>query len=254
MDQDDAVFKALADPNRRTLLDALFQRSGQSLIELSGLLDMTRYGVMKHLQVLEDAGLITSEKVGREKHHYLNPVPVQMVYERWVSRYTGTWAQTLTGLKEIMEGSAMADKHVMQIFIRTSAERLWQALTEGDLTRQYYFGSAVVGDWRPGGQYHYPHPAGGNYIEGEVLEIDPPNRLVMSFRPIWMKQGESQMPESRVTWLIEPEGAACKLTLQHEQIDLAQAEAAGIIEGWARIISGLKTLLETGQPLPMGES
>jgi uncharacterized protein YndB with AHSA1/START domain/DNA-binding transcriptional ArsR family regulator len=247
MDQDE-IFKALGDPHRRTLLDALFQRDGQSLNELSELLPMTRYGVMKHLQVLEDAGLITSEKVGREKHHYINAVPIQMVYERWVSKYAQPWAQALTGLKSTMESYSMPDKHIQQIFIQTTPERLWQALTDGALTRLYYFGSAVEANWQPGTTYRYPIPGGGTYVKGEIIECDPPHKLVTTFQPVWQYPDE-QPPTSQVTWTIEPIGTACKLTLAHESFDVASPKGQDIIEGWSRITSGLKTLLETGQPL-----
>ena len=99
----DEVFKALADPTRRQLLDALFERDGQTLSELERPLQMSRFGVMKHLGVLEEAGLLTTRKRGREKLHFLNPVPIQAVYERWVSKYAGPWAATLTGLKREIE-------------------------------------------------------------------------------------------------------------------------------------------------------
>ncbi|MGJ3238735.1 MAG: ArsR/SmtB family transcription factor [Anaerolineae bacterium] len=247
MDQDE-VFKALSDPHRRTLLDALFQRDGQSLNELSDLLPMTRYGVMKHLQVLEVAGLITSEKVGREKHHYLNAVPIQMVYERWVSKYAQPWAQALTGLKNMMEVNPMLNKHIQRIFIQTTPEDLWRALTNSDLTKLYYFGSEVEADWQTGGTYRYPIPEGGTYVEGEVIEIDPPHKLVTTFRPVWQYPDESP-PVSRVTWIIDPIGTTCKLTLVHENLDMTSEKGQEIIEGWSRITSGLKTLLETGQPI-----
>ena len=249
MDQDE-VFKALGDPHRRTLLDALFQRDGQSLNELSELLPMTRYGVMKHLQVLEDAGLITSEKVGREKHHYINAVPIQMVYERWVSKYAQPWAQALTGLKTLMESDTMSNKHIQQVFIQTTPERLWQALTDSDFTRLYYFGSEVEADWQTGANYRYPIPDGGTYVEGEIIECEPPQKLVTTFKPVWQYPDE-QPPTSQVTWLIEPTGEVCKLTLTHEKLDLASAKGQEIVEGWARITSGLKTLLETGRPLSL---
>lgn len=247
MDNDE-IFKALSDPNRRTLLDALFQQDGQSVNQLTEHLDMTRFGVMKHLQVLEDAGLITTEKVGREKHHYLNAVPIQFVYERWVSKYAQPWAGALTGLKAVLEGSSMSDKHVMQIFIQTTPERLWQALTDSDMTQLYYFGSAVESDWQQGSDYRYPIPGGGTYVEGEVLESNPPHKLVTSFKPVWKFPDETP-PVSHVTWEIEPVGGACKLTLTHTELDFESELAQDLVEGWARITSGLKTLLETGHPL-----
>jgi DNA-binding transcriptional ArsR family regulator len=99
----DEVFKALADPTRRGLLDALFERDGQSLSELEGRLPMSRFGVMKHLKVLEGAGLVTARKRGREKLHYLNPVPIRRVHDRWVSKYAEPWASALTELKRELE-------------------------------------------------------------------------------------------------------------------------------------------------------
>jgi DNA-binding transcriptional ArsR family regulator len=99
----DAVFKALADPTRRSLLDELFKEDGQTLSALEGRLPMTRFGVMKHLRVLEEAGLVTTRKRGREKLHFLNPVPIRLIYDRWVSKYAEPWAAALTGLKTQLE-------------------------------------------------------------------------------------------------------------------------------------------------------
>jgi uncharacterized protein YndB with AHSA1/START domain/DNA-binding transcriptional ArsR family regulator len=245
----DDVFKALADASRRTLLDLLFERDGQTLSELMVHLPMTRFGCMKHLQVLEDAGLITTRKVGREKLHYLNPVPIQLVYDRWVGKYARAWTRTMTGLKYALEEAGMTGKqaHVFEIFIRTTPERLWQALTDGDLTQQYYYGTRVESDWQPGSPYAYRDVAGATMIDGEVLESDPPRRLVTTFRAAW-----SQDTPSTVTWEITPEGAACKLTLTHEGLDPTSQFGMSVRDGWARIVSGLKTLLETGEPLALG--
>jgi DNA-binding transcriptional ArsR family regulator len=99
----DTVFKALADPTRRSLLDELYKQDGQSLKALERNLPMTRFGVMKHLRVLEEAGLVTTRKQGREKRHFLNPVPIRLIHDRWVSKYAEPWAATLTGLKETLE-------------------------------------------------------------------------------------------------------------------------------------------------------
>lgn len=250
---DNEIFKALADAHRRTLLDALFHQDGQSLNALCEHLPMSRYGVMKHLQVLEDAGLITTEKVGREKHHYLNPIPIQTVYERWVSKYAQPWAQTLTSLKRYVEGATMPNKHVMQIFIQTTPELLWHALTDAEQTPFYYFGSAVESDWEPGSTYRYPIPGGGTYVEGEVLESDPPHKLVATFKPVW-QYPDAEAPVSRVTWEIQAVGNACKLTLTHADLVDDNQKTQDILEGWARITSGLKTMLETGQPLSFEQS
>jgi DNA-binding transcriptional ArsR family regulator len=99
----DAVFKALADPTRRSLLDALYEHDGQTLSALEERLPMTRFGVMKHLRVLEDAGLLTTKRRGREKFHFLNPVPIRLVHDRWVSKYAEPWAAALSGLKQQLE-------------------------------------------------------------------------------------------------------------------------------------------------------
>ncbi len=99
----DDVFRALADPTRRGLLDELFKRDGQTLSELEAGVPMTRFGVMKHLKVLEEANLVTTRRRGREKLHFLNPVPIRLVHDRWVSKYAEPWVTTLTGLKHDLE-------------------------------------------------------------------------------------------------------------------------------------------------------
>src|SRR3954453_439157 len=104
----DDVFKALADPTRRALLDELFREDGQTLTALEARLPMTRFGVMKHLRVLEDANLVVTRRRGREKLHFLNPVPIRLVYERWVSKYAEPWVSGLTGLKRELEEEDVA--------------------------------------------------------------------------------------------------------------------------------------------------
>lgn len=106
----DEVFKALADPTRRELLDQLFERDGQTLSALEGGLPMTRFGVMKHLKVLEEAGLVTTQKRGREKLHFLNPVPIRLIHDRWVSKYAAPWASALTELKRDIENDGNEEK------------------------------------------------------------------------------------------------------------------------------------------------
>jgi len=248
----DEVFKALAAPHRRTLLDLLHERDGRTLVELQAHLPMTRFGVMKHLRVLEDAGLVTTRKVGREKHHYLNPVPIQLVYDRWVGKYARPWARTLTGLKYLLEAEEESmdrtSAHVYEVFIRTTPERLWQALTDGELTRHYYFGCRIESDWRPGSPYRLVDTAGDAMVTGENVEVDPPRRLVQTFGAPWALE-LGRTGSSTITWEIEPMGNTCKLTLVHDRLDPARRE---IVTGWAHILSGLKTLLETGEPLVIG--
>lgn len=250
MSTQDDVFKALADTSRRTLLDLLFQRDGQTLSELQTHLPMTRFGCMKHLKILEEAGLVTTNKAGREKFHYLNSVPIQLLYDRWVSKYAQPWASTLTGLKYVLEDTHMAEKpaHVFEIYIRTTPERLWAAITDGTLTRQYYMGSCVESSWQVGADYRYIGPDGATMLAGAVLEIDPPHRLVTTFHPSWIPD-DAAGSSSKVTWAIAATEGVCKLTVTHDDLDTANPALAGITSGWAQILSGLKTLLETGEPL-----
>jgi uncharacterized protein YndB with AHSA1/START domain/DNA-binding transcriptional ArsR family regulator len=248
MDAHDAVFRALADPHRRTLLDALFGQDGQTLGELCAHLDMTRFGVMKHLGILEEAGLLVTRKHGREKLHYLNPVPIQEVYDRWVSKYAQPWTHTLVSLKHALETPTMADKHVhvYEVFIRATPQQVWNALTDGSLTERYYFGTRISPSLAAGQPYTYNYANGDMMISGEVLEIDPPRRLVTTFTPHFA--GENP-PTSQVTFEIEPKGPTCKLTLTHDMLETGLPVPSGIISGWAEILSGLKSLVETGEAL-----
>jgi uncharacterized protein YndB with AHSA1/START domain len=241
----DEVFKALADPTRRRLLDELFEEDGQTLSALEARLPMTRYGVMKHLRLLEDAHLVTTRRRGREKLHFLNPVPIRLVHDRWVSKYAEPWAATLSGLKHRLEDRTM--KKVFEIYIKTTPERLWEAITDGEMRQKYSFGVGVSSDWEEGSSYEAVHPGAGIRIsEGENLEVDPPRRLVQSFTALWSDEVQSEGP-SRVTWDIEPVGDSCRLTVTHDQ--LREGASDELYGGWPMILSGLKTLLETGELL-----
>ncbi len=241
----DLVFKALADPTRRTLLDELFARDGQTLSALEQRLPMSRFGVMKHLRLLEEAGLVITRRQGREKLHFLNPVPIRLVHDRWVSKYAEPWASMLTGLKHSLEEGAM--QKVFEIYIKTTPARLWEAITDGDMRARYNFGVGVSSDWSAGSRYECRHPmAPGPLVEGENLEVDPPRRLVQSFRALWDDEVRAAQT-SRVTWEIEQVADSCRLTLIHD--DLASDASAQLYGGWPMILSGLKTLLETGQEL-----
>jgi uncharacterized protein YndB with AHSA1/START domain len=240
----DEVFKALADPTRRSLLDELFKQDGQSLSALEQRLPMTRFGVMKHLRLLEEAGLVTTRKRGREKLHFLNPVPIRLVHDRWVSKYAEPWAATLAGLKHELEEHVM--EKVFEIYIKTTPDRLWEAITDDAKRRLYNFGVGVTSDWTPGSRYEAAHPSGVDIAAGENLEVDPPRRLVQSFNALWSDDVKAE-GTSRVTWEIEPVGDSCRLTVTHDQLrDGANDQIYG---GWPQILSGLKTLLETGESL-----
>src|ERR1700688_4194876 len=146
----DAVFRALADPTRRSLLDALFKQDGQTLSALDERLPMTRFGVMKHLKVLEEAGLVVSRRRGREKLHFLNAVPIRLIHDRWVSKYAERWAAALADLKHKLEDTMIK---VFEIYIKTTPERLWQAITDTEMRRKYTFGAVVSSEWTPGSSY-----------------------------------------------------------------------------------------------------
>jgi uncharacterized protein YndB with AHSA1/START domain/DNA-binding transcriptional ArsR family regulator len=241
----DEVFKALADPTRRGLLDELFREDGQTLSALEQGLPMTRFGVMKHLKVLEDAGLVKTKRRGREKLHFLNPVPIRLVHDRWVSKYAEPWAATLAGLKSRIEDQQM--EKVFEIYIKTTPERLWQAIVDPELRARYTFGVGVSSEWTTGSSYEARHASAGIAIsQGQNLEVDPPRRLVQSFEALWSDDVKAE-GTSRVTWEIEPVGDSCRLLVVHDQLrEDANAEIYG---GWPMILSGLKTLLETGESL-----
>jgi uncharacterized protein YndB with AHSA1/START domain len=241
----DEVFKALADPTRRGLLDELHREDGQTLSALEARLPMTRFGVMKHLRVLQEAGLVVTKRRGREKLHFLNPVPIRLVHDRWVSRYTEPWAATLTGLKRAIEEQTM--EKAFEIYIKTTPDRLWEAITDPKLRSRYTFGVGVESDWTPGSPYKAAHQSAGIAIsEGENLEVDPPRRLVQSFNALWSDDVRAE-GTSRVTWEIEPVGDSCRLLVVHDQ--LREGANDEIYGGWPMILSGLKTLLETGEDL-----
>ena len=245
------VFRALGDPGRRKLLDGLFVRDGQTLSELTSYLEMTRFGVMKHLRLLETAGLITTRRVGREKLHYLNPIPIQLIHERWISKYEARWLFALTGLKQSLEEESTVPKptRIYQIYIQTTPEKLWQSLTDPDLTQNYYYGTRIEAQsWQAGAKHRYTYSDGTLVAQGELLEVQPPLRLKMTFQALWQPELAQEAPV-QITWEIEPEGEVCKLTVVFE----ADSEEAQMLEqadgGMPMILSGLKTLLETGSPL-----
>lgn len=237
------MFKALADPTRRDLLDELYREDGQTLHALEAHFDMTRYGVMKHLKQLEEAGLVVTRRRGREKLHFLNPVPIRLVHDRWVSKYAEPWAAALSDLKTRLESPM---EKIFEIYIKTTPERLWEAITDSDIRSQYQFGMKINSDWTPGGRFEMA-PDGGDLLgEGENLEVDPPRRLVQTMRALW---GEDVKAEgtSRITWEIEPVGDSCHLTVTHDQ--LREGANEELFGGWPMILSGLKTWLETGEVL-----
>src|SRR3982074_2266384 len=186
----DAVFRALADPTRRSLLDELFRQDGQTLSALEERLPMTRFGVMKHLKVLEEAGLVVSKRRGREKLHFLNPVPIRLVHDRWGSKAAAPWAAGLSDLKRDMEKTM---EKVYEIYIKTTPERLWHAITDPEQRSKYNFGLGLHSDWTPGSESEATTPmAPGVLCEGENVEVDPPRRLVQTFLARWSEDVERE--------------------------------------------------------------
>ena len=238
------MFKALADPTRRSLLDGLFEEDGQTLSMLEERFSMTRFGVMKHLKLLEEAGLVVTRRRGREKLHFLNPVPIRLVHDRWVNKYAEPWTAALSDIKSRLESPV---EKIFEIYIRTTPERLWEAIIDPEIRSRYNFGAAVESTWTVGAPLTMSAPnAPGLLGDGEVLEVDPPRRLVHTMTALWSDDVKSE-GASRVTWEIEPVGDSCHLTLTHDQLrDGANEQIFG---GWPMILSGLKTWLETGELL-----
>jgi uncharacterized protein YndB with AHSA1/START domain/DNA-binding transcriptional ArsR family regulator len=260
----DEVFKALADPTRRRLLDELHGEDGQTLHQLEARFDMTRFGVMKHLHQLEQAGLVVTRRQGREKLHFLNPVPIRLVHDRWVSKYAEPWAAGQSGLEQELEdemepettkpettkpetAESKSMERVFEIYIKTTPERLWSAITDPAIRAKYNFGCGAYSDWKPGSKVELrAENFEGLLGEGEVLEAEPPRRLVHTLLAHFSPEAEAEGC-SRVTWEIEPVGDSCRLTLVHDQM---RADAnRQIYGGWPMVLSGLKTWLETGELL-----
>jgi uncharacterized protein YndB with AHSA1/START domain/DNA-binding transcriptional ArsR family regulator len=259
----DAVFKALADPSRRQLLDSLNHRNGQTLRELCSGLDMARQSVSKHLAVLEAANLVTTVRRGREKLHYLNAAPIHEIGERWITRYERDRVETLGALKRALEEENM-DKptFVYTTYIRTTPERLWQALTDPAFTQRYWQ-TTFHTDWKAGSAMRWEF-AGVAVDDPEqvVLEADPPRRLAYAWHAMTPELGEAleltgeareriaAEQRSKVTFELEPLGELVKLTVVHDGFEPDSVMASLVGMGWPSVLSNLKTLLETGQTLP----
>lgn len=238
------VFKALADPTRREILDALYREDGQTLVSLAARFDMTRIAVAKHLGILEGAGLVVAKRRGREKLHFLNVVPIRMIHDRWIDKYRERWVTALIRLRDELEATM---EKVYEIYIRTTPERLWEAITSGEARTRFQFGCRVESDWAQGSTYELSNPdAPALLADGTNIEVDSPRRLVQSFHAHWDDAADAHGP-SRVTWEIEPVGDSCRLLVTHDQL---AADAPGTLYGgWPMILSGLKTYLETGTTL-----
>ena len=244
-----AIFRALADPNRRVLLDGLFERDGQTLGELCRYLpEMTRFGVMKHLAILEEADLVSTRKAGREKRHFLNPVPIRLVHDRWISKFAEPVVGAMSAIKAHLESPMDTIDHVYSVYIKATPDRVWQAITDGNETVRYYFGTRVASDWASGSPLTYAYPDGSIAADGVVFEIDPGKRVVMAFHPRWDPEIDAEGP-IRMTWEVEAtDDGGSKLTVT-SALRPGSKSAEQFSGGIVFIVSGLKTLVETGEPL-----
>ncbi|MDR6879026.1 metalloregulator ArsR/SmtB family transcription factor [Bacillus sp. 3255] len=247
------IFKALADPSRRKLLDLLRASNGQSLNELCTPLDMSRFGVMKHLNILEEAGLITTRKAGREKLHYLNAVPIRQIYKRWVSKYTEPWTIGLSELQNELERETHMEKkpvQVHQIAIKATPEQVWRTLTDPVKTSKFWFHCAIRSTWEIDSPFELWNGE-EKKAEGIILSFEPPSKLVMSWRFTSLPGTENDSP-SRITWEI---GAHAELqgvtlvTVVHDEYEQAAPTAKILSNGLPIVLSGMKTFLETGETL-----
>ena len=259
----DGAFRALADPSRRRLLDTLNERNGQTLRDLCSGLDMARQSVSKHLAVLEAAGLVTTVRRGREKLHYLNAAPINEISERWINRYERARVHVLADLKRALEDTSMANpSFVHTSYIKTTPERLWQALTDPAFTERYW-GATFDSDWKPGSTMTWVQRGVTTADPDQVvLESDPYRRLAYSWHTFSPELADSldltdearerivAEQRSKVSFDIEPLGELVKLTVIHAGFEPGSVVASMVSQGWPPILSSLKTLLETGEPLP----
>jgi DNA-binding transcriptional ArsR family regulator/uncharacterized protein YndB with AHSA1/START domain len=255
----DEVFKALADPSRRRLLDRLRDRGGQSLRELCAGLDMARQSVSKHLAILEAADLVVTVRQGREKLHYLNAAPINDISERWINRYDRHRADALSDLRTALETTPMdRPAFVYKTYVHTTPERLWQGLTDPAFTTRYW-DIALVTDWQVGSPMTWEHH--GFTIEHPdqvVLEYDPFRRLSYTwhtFTPELARKFDISDEDlarltaerrTKVAFELEDLGDVVKLTVIHDGFGPESKVADMVSEGWPRVISDLKTLLESG--------
>lgn len=250
------VIDAIADPARRTILDTLRAQDGQTITQLGTYLpQLGRHAVLKHVSVLESANLVTTQKIGRHRHCYLNPVPLVELAQRWLDDFGMFWGTALTDLRRHFDepkGRIMTalPQHVYRIVINAQAQKIWEALTSTDDSVNWYFGTVADSTWRPGDQYTYANPDGSIASEGTIEIAEPPHRLVMTFQAKW-DEDVSADPPSRMTWLIEPEEGMPNLstvTIIHE--DLVEGSAtADQIDGARYLLANLKTYLETGSTM-----
>jgi DNA-binding transcriptional ArsR family regulator/uncharacterized protein YndB with AHSA1/START domain len=265
----DEVFRALADPGRRKLLDSLRANSGQNLRELCAELDMARQSVSKHLAILEAAGLVTTVRHGREKLHYLNAAPITEIGERWISHYDRGRAEALADLKRALEENPMPAStasptpppatFVYTTYIRTTPEQLWKGLTDPAFTARYWE-TTFDTDWKVGSTMVWDnHGVVIDDPEQVVLECEPYTRLSYTWHTFTEALADrfemdhevvdvlADEPRSKVTFLIEDDQPMVKLTVLHDAAEPGSRILSMVSEGWPSVLAALKTLLETGR-------
>ena len=245
----DDVFLALGDPTRRYLLDLLHEQNGQTLGELCARVDMTRQAATQHLAVLEAANLVSTTRRGREKLHYLNPVPLRELQERWIDKFERPRLRVMSAVKRRAEGD-MADRptFVYVTYIESTPEKVWHALTDADLTAEYW-GHRNESDWQVGSTWAHRRPDGSGIADviGTVVESRPSTRLVTTWSD--PNGGPDDQP-SRVTFDVRPYRDIVKLTVIHEDL-VDENDRRDASNGWPAVLSNLKSMLETGHPLPV---
>lgn len=264
----DLVFKALADPTRRAVLDALFELDGQSVGTLCARFsEMTRFGVMKHLTVLSEAGLVVGVREGRTKRHFLNPVPIEQVANRWISRYAARFTSALvsldrdltqnrsTGRSTSVNNAEPETAHVYQIYIAAPPEQVWTAITESEWTRRWLHGTSFVSPPELGKVFRTVTADGRDAIDGLVEEMqspegDRPGRFVHGWHVLYDTE-QSAESGGRVEWTVQRAGDGLTLVrLVHSGLEDSPLTSEGVKDGWVWVLDNLKTVLETDRTLP----
>jgi DNA-binding transcriptional ArsR family regulator/uncharacterized protein YndB with AHSA1/START domain len=266
----DDIFKALADPGRRRLLDSLNAHNGQNLSDLCAVMDMTRQSVTRHLEILEAANLVVVVRRGRERLHYLNAAPIHQVADRWIGQYHQERVRALADLKDALEltnmttitdGTTQTRSFLYTTYIKTTPQQLWDALTNPAFTKRYW-DMEFVTDWKPGSHMTWKHK---DVVLDDpaqvVVEAEPFTRLSYTWHTMTPEFAEhigidpatiaelaeeTRTQRSKATFEIEDMDGKCKLTVVHDDFPTDSIMLRMVSTGWPAVISSLKTLLETG--------
>jgi DNA-binding transcriptional ArsR family regulator/uncharacterized protein YndB with AHSA1/START domain len=266
----DDIFKALADPGRRRLLDSLNAHNGQNLSDLCAVMDMTRQSVTRHLEILEAANLVVVVRRGRERLHYLNAAPIHQVADRWIGQYHQERVRALADLKDALELTHMTTitdattqtrSFVYTTYIKTTPEQLWDALTNPAFTKRYW-DMEFITDWKTGSHMTWKHKDVFLDDPAQVVVVaEPFTRLSYTWHTMTPEFAEhvgidaatiadlaeeTRKQRSKATFEIEDMNGKCKLTVIHDDFPTDSIMLRMVSTGWPAVISSLKTLLETG--------